>query len=326
MIRSVSGAIVILMILTLCACRKQEVTLPMPPAPKWKPNRDSVMAHPPKGMRLIKGGTFRMGGLDGPYDSLAEAKHIADSGMSVGISHQLPSHSVVVGDFFMDTAEVTEADWNALLGKPPGDRHGGAYPVLPSWYQAILFANAKSRRDGLKPVYSFSGCKIVERRYSKELVIKDSILTGLAVDMTANGYRLPTEAEYEYAEASGGDTDRPADNDSSLHPAAYGRPDSWGVHDLLDNFKEWVNDGYDENYYATSIRENPYGHDDTRTRGIALMEAGVPEPGIFTARSDLAVMRGPELNVPGSITRRVRNRQYSDPDDRGSFRTVLQVR
>lgn len=316
-----------LVILAFCGCRKQAAVIPMPPSPKWKTNRDSVIAHPPRGMRFIKGGTFRMGGLNGPYDSLAEAKHRADSGVFVGISAQLPSHLVTVGDFFMDTAEVTEREWSALLGKPPHESYGKDLPVeRATWYQAILYANAKSRRDGLHPVYAYSGIEIKETLLSKTEAIKDTILTGLIIDMSANGYRLPTEAEFEYAARAGGESDPPGVLDTLRHPAGYGRPNPWGIYDLLDNVNEWANDGYDENYYANAIDENPYGRDDTRRAGMSSMEPGAPDPGVFAAQSDFIVVRGPKWEFSNAKTRFSRTRQYKTPTEYAALRTVLQVR
>lgn len=314
-------------LIALGACRKQAVLMPMPPGPKWEPNRESLLAHPPGGMRFIKGGTFRMGGLDGAYDSLAEAKHIADSGMMVGDSPQLPSHPVIVGDFFMDTSEVTEQEWKALMGKAPGGSRGGAYPIASAtWYQAVLFANAKSRRDRLRPVYSYSGFEINESRYGNGVIEQDTSLTGLVIDMTANGYRLPTEAEYEYAARAGGETDPPRSIDTLTRVAASDPPNPWGLHDLLGNVQEWLNDGYNERYYTTTILDNPFGDDDAREGGIALMPAGVPEPGIFPARSVFRAVRGPVVENHILMTGSPKTRQYKSPTEHAGFRTVLQVR
>ena len=93
-------------------------------------------------------------------------------------------------------------------------------------------------------------------------------------NFAANGYRLPTEAEWEYACRAGSDGDYPLATGSTpagchawfatnagkkTHPTAQKQPNAWGLFDMHGNVAEWCNDVYDEHYYATSPRENPQG-------------------------------------------------------------------
>jgi formylglycine-generating enzyme required for sulfatase activity len=192
----------------------------------------------PKGMRMINGGTFSMG--------------------QIGTAE--PVHSVTLSPFFMDTTEVTQADYFTLMGVNPscftGDMQRPVEGV--SWFDAVLYCNARSKRDGCDTVYSYTtvtgtpgnGC---------------SYLGNLNIDMIKSGYRLPTEAQWEYACRAGTTTkyfwgDDSSDGDSYAwtfsnsgkitHAVAMLLPNAWGLYDMSGNVWEWVNDwfgGYPNN-------------------------------------------------------------------------------
>jgi formylglycine-generating enzyme required for sulfatase activity len=116
----------------------------------------------PDGLTLafIQAGEFEMGDNNGDAD-------------------ERPAHRAQVSAFFMDTHEVTQKAYEALMQQNPSKSKGPDKPVEQvDWYHAVLFCNMRSLKEGLKPCYD-----------SKTL----------ACDFTANGYRLPTEAEWEYA-------------------------------------------------------------------------------------------------------------------------------
>ena len=120
---------------------------------------------------LIKGGTFTMG----------------SSESEDWRSNDEVQHRVSVAPFYMAKYEVTQKLWREVTGKNPSSFTGDTLPVESiTWLEAIEFCNALSRRDGRTPVYAISnGGSTVS--WNRE----------------ANGYRLPTEAEWEYAARAG---------------------------------------------------------------------------------------------------------------------------
>ncbi|MBN1128535.1 MAG: SUMF1/EgtB/PvdO family nonheme iron enzyme [Chitinispirillaceae bacterium] len=175
-------------------------------------------------------------------------------------------------DYWLDTTEVTQKLFYEVTGKLPvaaGSLYGAGdnYPVyMVSWFDAVLFCNARSRREGLDTVYRYSGLKT-----SQHNIVYD--LTGLSYDMTRDGYRLPTEAEWEFA-ARGASSFLPycsweetpdalseawfVDNSSNTtHEVATKEPNALGLYDMAGNVFEWTND-WKGMYDGTSIT-NPLG-------------------------------------------------------------------
>jgi formylglycine-generating enzyme required for sulfatase activity len=117
-------------------------------------------------MVRINGGTFQMGSNDGGND-------------------EKPAHTVTITGFYMGKYEVTQKDYHEVMGTNPSTFKGDNLPVEQvSWFDAVEYCNARSRKEGLTPAYTTSdsgGNRTV------------------TWNRNANGYRLPTEAEWEYA-------------------------------------------------------------------------------------------------------------------------------
>lgn len=123
---------------------------------------------------LIKGGSFTMGSPESEDWR----------------SNDETQHSVTLTSFYMAKFEVTQKQWLEITEKNPGNFTGDKLPVESiTWLEAIEFCNALSKRDGRTPVYT----------------IADGGNT-ITWNRSANGYRLPTEAEWEYAARAGSTT------------------------------------------------------------------------------------------------------------------------
>jgi formylglycine-generating enzyme required for sulfatase activity len=184
-----------------------------------------------------------------------------DMGSRRGRAEEKPAHKVWIDSFLMDRYEVTQAEYEKLgnIEAFPSPAHfkGKDLPVEQvTWPQAARFCNARSRLEGLQPCYNEE--------------------TG-ACDFGASGYRLPTEAEWEYACRAGTPTDYSfgsdtrqlsdwawfADNSSrKTHPVGQKKPNPWGLFDIHGNVAEWCQDVFDQGYYKTSPEKNPRGPDE----------------------------------------------------------------
>jgi sulfatase modifying factor 1 len=177
----------------------------------------------------------------------AEAKHLNlvlvqggtfSMGSDGGESNEKPIHTVTVNGFYMSRYMVTQAQWRIVMGNNPSSTQCDDCPVDNiTWDDAQAYCQKLSQLNG-------------------------------------KTYRLPTEAEWEYA-ARGGIKGKGytysgsnsieevgwygGNSDNSIHPVGEKQPNELGLYDLTGNVNEWCSDWYDQNYYGSSPAQNPRG-------------------------------------------------------------------
>jgi sulfatase modifying factor 1 len=155
------------------------------------------------------------------------------------------SWTVEVAPYELAAHPVTQALYAQLTGARPATADGDRLPAEGvSWWDAVGFCNALSEHDGLKPAYRLP-----------------SDGDHVDWDASADGYRLPTEAEWEHACRAGTTGPRygPLDDiawhrgnsDERIHEVGGRRPNAWGLYDTLGNVWEWCWDVYDAEVYGS---------------------------------------------------------------------------
>ena len=184
----------------------------------------------------VSGGTFTMGSPENEW------------GRS---GNEGPQRQVTVSSFYIGRFPVTQAEFQEIMGRNPSSFRGPNLPVEQvSWFDAIEFSNRLSIREGLTPAYTINGNIVTWNR-------------------EANGFRLPTEAEWEFASRAGTQTPFHSGNtigDAGWHsgnsrgrtqPVGERQPNAWGIHDMHGNVFEWCWDWFAE--YTPGAQTDPQG-------------------------------------------------------------------
>jgi formylglycine-generating enzyme required for sulfatase activity len=208
-------------------------------------------------MLQIQGGTFTMGSPEN----------------ETGRYPNETQHQVTLTGFYMSKYLVTQAQYEAVMGNNPSyfrtpvapERSTANRPVeLVTWYDAVEFCNRLSTQEGLTPVYTITG-----RTPVTGYPIKAATVTA---DWNTNGYRLPTEAQWEYACRAGTSTAYNTGNtisdgtgwyypysDNRTHSVGQKPANAWGLYDMHGNVMEWCWDWFDDGYYSISPAQDPTG-------------------------------------------------------------------
>ena len=213
----------------------------------------------PEGFVFVEAGTFQMGSTEG-YDN------------------NKPVHEVrITKPFYMGKYEVTQAEYEKYCSYTgsfsPSSKYGDGdnYPAYGvTWYDVLVYCNKRSIAEGLTPCYSISDSTAPED-WGVVPTERDNTWDDATCDFNANGYRLPTEAEWEYAARAGDNTVDSltysgtrdvnelgdyawyfTNSYSEAHEVGTKLPNAYGLYDMSGNVREWCWNWYTDSYDTTT--------------------------------------------------------------------------
>jgi formylglycine-generating enzyme required for sulfatase activity len=261
-----------------------EISIDLTNSKLWTPENRSSLTFEGRMVKILaKGYDFDMGQPNDTIWGRIDGQPTSEN--------EQPIHTVTfTHDYWIDTSEVCQGEFDSLMKQYPKYSNGfetthgkgNNYPVYAvTWDDAVLFCNARSKRDGFDTVYSYS--QITGYSGSK------CELKNVKSNLTANGYHLPTEAQWEYACRGGTVTDYywgknlddylsevPSSeissyavwNDNSYilglgsplfgtHQVAGKKPNNYGLYDMAGNVSEWCHDL--NSNYTSEVASDPSG-------------------------------------------------------------------
>ncbi len=207
---------------------------------------------------------------------------LVGGGTFVNTKSNLYGKKAHMSDFYMGKFEVTQKEWTDVMGGNPSKFKGDNLPVESvSWYDCVEYCNKRSVKEGLRPYYTID----TRRKDPVNRNELDSIKWTVTTNPGADGYRLPTEAEWEYA-AGGGRSSRSyaysgsnnpdsvawywrnsgdslltgfwhwatiEKNHCATKPVGGKKPNELGLYDMSGNVREWCEDWYEDNQTAIGL-------------------------------------------------------------------------
>ncbi len=242
---------------------------------------------------IIKAKVFKTGWnssaiITGSYNFIPENMVYAPAGTFImgrthgdGDEYELPMHYVTLNHFFISPFEVTSGEFEEIMGYNPGYPPGENRPIFNvSWYTVVKYCNLRSIAEGFTPAYTLFG-STNPTDWGEVPTTQSNQWDYITCNWEADGYRLPTEAEWEYA--ARGASNSPdytysgsyivddvawysQDNLYYCKPVGLKAPNGLGLFDMSGNVREYCWDWYNESYYSISPQDNPKGPENGQAR------------------------------------------------------------